>query len=161
MRVGVVSDTHGKAEFLRKALEQMGHIDLLIHAGDHYRDALNIGKETGIKVIAVAGNCDLGSGGPDEQVLELEGRRIMITHGHLYGVKSGLEKLAGLLWEGSYDLVVYGHSHQPEITCLPQGCLMNPGSLASPRRGSQRSYGIVEIGSHGLVPYIHDFKWEL
>lgn len=159
MRIGVVSDTHGKPEFLRKALEQMGHIDLLIHAGDHYRDALNISKETGIKVIAVAGNCDPGSGGPEEQVMELEGRRIMVTHGHLYGVKSGHERLVQLLREGRYDLVIFGHSHESELTVLPQGYLMNPGSLASPRRGSQRSYGTVEIGKNGLVPHIHDLKW--
>jgi len=56
MRIGVVSDSHGKAEFLRKALEQMGHIDMLIHAGDHYRDALSIAKQTGLKVTAVAGS---------------------------------------------------------------------------------------------------------
>lgn len=159
MRIGVVSDTHGKAEFLRKALEQMGHIDMLIHAGDHYRDALSISKQTGITVTAVVGNCDWDTFGPQEEVLEIEGHRILVVHGHLYGVKSGNEKLAELLREGRYDLVIYGHSHMPEITPLPQGYLMNPGSLSSPRRGSQRTYGIVEISKNSLVPHIYELKW--
>lgn len=159
MRIGVVSDTHGKPEFLRKALEQMGHIDMLIHAGDHYRDALSISKQTGLRVTAVVGNCDWDVVGPLEKVLEVEDRRILVVHGHLYGVKSGHEKLAQLLREGCYDLIIYGHSHMPEITPLPQGYLMNPGSLSSPRRGSKRSYGIVEIDKRRLVPYIYELRW--
>lgn len=158
MRIGVVSDTHGKPEFLRKALQQMGHIDLLIHAGDHYRDALSLGKETGLRVTAVVGNCDWDTAGPLEQVLEIEGRRILVVHGHLYGVKSGSQKLAKMLQDGSYDLIIYGHSHMPEITSLPHGYLLNPGSLASPRRGSKRSYGIVEIDKNKVAPFIYELK---
>ena len=159
MRIGVVSDTHGKAEFFRKALEQMGPIDMLVHAGDHYRDAVSIGKQTGLQVTAVVGNCDWDSfGGPQEEVLEIEGHRILVVHGHLHGVKSGNEELADLLREGRYDLVIYGHSHMPEITPLPEGYLMNPGSLSNPRRGSERTYGIVEIGKNSLVPHIYDLR---
>lgn len=159
MRIGVISDTHGKPEFFRKALEQMGKIDLLIHAGDHYQDAINMGKEAGLKVVAVGGNCDWWAPGPDEEELTIEGRRILVTHGHTYGVKSDNSKLAGKLREGHYDLVIYGHSHIPEITRLPQGYLMNPGSVSTPRRGSKRSYGVVEINKDGLTPYIHELKW--
>ncbi len=159
MRIGVVSDTHGKPEFFRQALEQMGQIDLLIHAGDHYKDAVNIGKETGIKVVAVSGNCDWSSPGPEEAELELEGFRILVTHGHKFGAKYDNSGLAERLREGKYDLIIYGHSHVPEITHLAMGYLLNPGSVSSPRRGSERSYGIVEIGKNGLVPYIHQLKW--
>jgi len=88
----------------------------------------------------------------------VEGRRILIVHGHLFGVKSDHEKLAQLLRNGGYNLIIYGHSHMPEIIPLPQGYLMNPGSLSSPRRGSKRSYGIVEIGKGRLAPYIYELK---
>ncbi len=159
MRIGVVSDTHGKAEFFRKALEQMGKIDLLIHAGDHYRDAIGISNELGIKVVAVVGNCDWHVQGPQEEELEVEGFRILVTHGHLYGVKTDNTRLAERLKKGKYNLIIYGHSHVPEITSLPGGFLFNPGSVSSPRQGSSRSFGIVEIGKNGLVPYIHQLKW--
>ncbi len=159
MRIGVVSDTHGKTEFCRRAIEQMGRIDLLIHAGDHYQDALKIGRELQIKVVAVVGNCDWHRTGPQEEELEIEGFRILVTHGHLYNAKIGTSKLAEKLRAGKYDLVIYGHSHLPEITRLPEGYLFNPGSVSSPRQGSSRSYGIVEIGENGLVPYIHELKW--
>ncbi len=159
MRIGVVSDTHGKTEFCRQAIEQMGRIDLLIHAGDHYQDALKIGRELRIKIVAVVGNCDWQVTGPQEEELEIEGFRILVTHGHLYNAKTGTSKLAEKLRAGKYDLVIYGHSHLPEITRLPEGYLFNPGSVSSPRQGSSRSYGIVEIGKNGLVPYIHELKW--
>ncbi|PKM82965.1 MAG: metallophosphoesterase [Firmicutes bacterium HGW-Firmicutes-14] len=159
MRIGVVSDTHGKPEFFRRAVEQMGKIDLLIHAGDHYKDALSIGKEAGLKVVAVGGNCDWFSPGPDEEELEIEGYRILVTHGHMYGVKAGTSRLAEKLREGKYDLVVYGHSHVPEITRLQAGYLMNPGSVSSPRMGCKRTYGIVEIDKNGLIPHIRELDW--
>lgn len=159
MKIGVVSDTHGKPECFRMALKQMGNIDMLIHAGDHYQDAIDMNRESGIKTVAVTGNCDSSIPGADEVVLELEGYRILITHGHKYGVKSGSETLAKKLKQENYDLIIYGHSHVAELTRLPGGYLFNPGSVASPRRGSSRSYGIVEIGNNGIVPYIHELKW--
>ena len=159
MRIGVVSDTHGKAEYLRQALAQMGKIDLLIHAGDHYKDAISIGKEMGIKVVAVGGNCDWHVTTPAEEVLEVHGYRILVTHGHLQGVKSDNIKLVERLRDDKYDLIIYGHSHVPEIIHLPQGYLMNPGSLSSPRRGSSRTFGTVEISEKGLIPYIYELVW--
>lgn len=159
MRIGVVSDTHGKADLFRKALEQMGKIELLIHAGDHYQDAVNMGREKGIQVVAVGGNCDWSNPGPAEEEITIMGFRIMVTHGHMLGVKSGNRQLIEKLRKGNYHLIIYGHSHVPEITCLPNGYLLNPGSVSSPRQGSKRSYGIVEVTAHGLIPYIHDLKW--
>lgn len=159
MRIGVVSDTHGKPECFRMALNQMGKIDMLIHAGDHYQDAIDMSKDSNIKTVAVTGNCDWSVPGADEVLLELEGYRIFITHGHKYGVKFNNETLAKKLKEENYDLIIYGHSHVPEITCLPGGYLFNPGSVSSPRRGSSRSYGIIEIGKNGITPYIHELKW--
>lgn len=159
MRIGVVSDTHGNSKFFRAALKQMGQIDLLIHAGDHYQDAVAMGREAGVEIIAVAGNCDWSVPGRCEVELELEGYRVLVTHGHLYGAKSGNAKLIEKLKQGKYDLIIYGHSHMPEITHLPEGFLLNPGSLASPRGASSRSYGVVEISKGGIIPYIHDLKW--
>lgn len=161
MRIGVVSDTHGNAECFRLALAQMGEIDLLIHAGDNYKDAVNIGKETGIKTVAVTGNCDRAVPGADEAEFEVLGYRILVTHGHKYGAKSGNDRLIRKLKQGKYDLLVYGHSHIPEITHMPEGILLNPGSLSTPRMGSKRSYGIIDIEKSGIVPYIHELKWKL
>jgi putative phosphoesterase len=161
MRIGVVSDTHGKPEYFRWALEQMGEIDLLVHAGDHYQDAINMGKEKGIRIIAVTGNCDWYATGPAEEEIEIMGYHILVTHGHTYGVKTNNLKLTEKLKNEKYNLIIYGHSHVPEITCLAGGYLLNPGSPSRPRRGTNRSFGIVEISKAGIVPCVYDLKRQL
>ncbi|WP_418790777.1 metallophosphoesterase [Phosphitispora sp. TUW77] len=160
MRIGVVSDTHGKAHLFREAVKQMGTVDLLIHAGDHFSDAVTMGKEIGIKLVAVTGNCDWHDSGPDEEELDIMGYKILVTHGHKYGVKRDNAKLIKKLREGKYNLIVYGHSHFPEITRLADGILLNPGSVSFPRRGSRCSYAIVLIDKNGILPYIHELNWQ-
>ena len=54
---------------------------------------------------------------------------ILLTHGHRFGVKSGLEGLLALAGERGLDLICFGHTHQPLIH-REKGCLfLNPGSM--------------------------------
>lgn len=159
MRIGVVSDTHGAAGCFRAAIEQMGKVDMLIHAGDFYNDALALEKETGMKIVAVTGNCDRPVPDMDEKELKVDGYKVLVTHGNKYGVKSGNHHLIEKLKKGGYDLIIFGHSHVPEVVYLPEGILMNPGSPSRPRGGSNRTYGIIETGPEGIKAYIHDLKW--
>lgn len=158
MKIGIVSDSHGDMESLRAAVSQMGKIDMLIHAGDHYNDALTLSKEIETQVSAVTGNCDWPVPGMDEKIIQAKGYKILVTHGNKYGVKASKQRLIEKLKKEKFDLIVYGHSHVPEVTCLPEGVLMNPGSTSRSRDGSKNSYGIVEIGARGLKAYIHELK---
>ncbi|ADG83402.1 phosphodiesterase, family [Thermincola ferriacetica] len=158
MRIGVVSDSHGRMDFLRDAVKEMREIDLLLHAGDHYKDALDLAKELTIPVYAVAGNCDWHVNGPDEEVIEVAGRKILLTHGHSYNVKSGNDRLIEKIKKGNYDLIVYGHTHIPEVLPVGSAFIFNPGSIAKPRRGNTRTYGIVELKNYGLQPYIKEIS---
>ena len=56
MRIGILSDSHGKLEKAEKALQEMGNIELLLHAGDYRKDALMLGSAHGIEVKSVIGN---------------------------------------------------------------------------------------------------------
>ena len=113
MRVGVLSDTHGKIKKAKKAVEQMGHIDLLLHAGDYYEDAIILGRGSGIKVKAVTGNCDIYTPEPVEELLKIGDYRLYLTHGHLFGVKRSLTKLYQRAEELGAHIVIYGHTHMP------------------------------------------------
>ena len=95
MRIGVISDTHRNLHLAREAIRAMGKIDLLIHAGDHYSDAIELAEEFGLEVKSVIGNCDFpGEGNAEELISINDGEfKIFVVHGHQYGVKSGLEKL--------------------------------------------------------------------
>ena len=73
--------------------------------------------------------------------------KILLTHGHRFGVKSGLEGLLALAGERGLDLICFGHTHQPLIH-REKGCLfLNPGSMGY---GSER-YAILTLEA-GVPP---------
>lgn len=156
MRAGVLSDTHGDLEIAKVALTQMGKIDLLLHAGDHYRDALALAKTVPVPVHAVVGNCDWDFMKPVDVLLEIDNQKIWLTHGHKYGVKSANNKLLTEAIKNKIDIVVYGHTHIP-IAEFRQGVLLfNPGSVARLRGKRGATYGVIEIRQQEIMPDIFD-----
>ncbi len=158
MRIGVVSDSHGAMDCLRAAVKEMQEIDMLLHAGDHYKDALQIQKELKIPVYAVVGNCDWHATGPEEELIDAGGKKILLVHGHQYSVKGGNEMLIEKMKKDNLDLMVYGHTHIAEVVPVGNGYIVNPGSVARPRHGKSRTYGILELKSFGLQPYIREIS---
>ncbi len=144
MRIGVVSDSHGDIHMLREAVVRMGSIDLLLHAGDLYEDGEDISRIMKIPWRGVVGNCDFGVTEPAEVIVEAENCRLLMVHGHRFGVKSDYLRLQYYAMEKGCDTVIFGHTHEP--LCLRRGniLLFNPGSVARPRVGGF-SYGIIEL----------------
>ena len=89
MRILVVSDTHKSHRNLERALEETGHIDMMIHLGDVE------GKEDYIEALAdcpvhiVSGNNDFFSQLPWEEEFFIGDHHVFITHGHGYFVGMG------------------------------------------------------------------------
>ncbi|MFZ5642023.1 MAG: YfcE family phosphodiesterase [Bacillota bacterium] len=164
MRIGLLSDTHDILEPAYKAIDMMGRIDLLIHAGDHYRDASKIAAAVHVPVHAVVGNCDPRQDGPEEKLLEVEGVTIYITHGHRYNVKVSLYGLYNRALELQAGVAVYGHTHVPgySYTKAP-GCpnedgllIFNPGSVSMPRdRDGRYSFGLLEVKNGVVKPHLY------
>ena len=134
MRLGVLSDTHGVKAAIRRAVEFAGNVDAWLHAGDILPDAEYLAEYTGLSVYAVAGNCDWDAE-PKERVLEFDGCRILLLHGHQYGVKCGLYRLSLHAEELGCQAVVYGHTHQSLLDKAGDLLILNPGSPAQPRFG--------------------------
>ena len=155
MRVIVFSDSHGHLANAIRSLKEAGPLDLIIHAGDFYRDARRLAAETNIPVKAVMGNCDIHDEGPLELVLELAGHRILLVHGHAHTSKHRFDKLASRASELGADAVVFGHSHIAGFNTEDGVLLFNPGSIARPRDHERPSYGILEIDEEGIMPAIY------
>ncbi len=149
MRVGVLSDSHGDVEQAVRAVEEMGKIDLLVHAGDYYRDALCLADRFGLEVKAVVGNCDRGEKGPVEELFELVGRKVYLTHGHIYGVKQGLLRLHYRAREVGADIVIFGHTHIPGKEDVDGILFLNPGSVVWSRLGGKGSYAVLQVDETG------------
>lgn len=157
MRIGILSDTHGNLYYAQLAIKEMEPIDMLLHAGDLMRDVESLELPDGVKVEAVIGNCDFTEG-PKEKLLELEGKKIFLTHGHDYNVKRSYQNITYRAKELGADVVVFGHTHFPEITEVDFITLFNPGSISKPRINRAPTYGVIEIKNDQVFPYIFELK---
>lgn len=150
MKMLVVSDTHGKSAMLERAIEAEEPFDALIHCGDVEGQEDYIEALVDCPVYMVAGNNDFFSDLDREIEVDLDGVRIMVTHGHYYGVSLELNELADEAASRDIPLVLFGHTHRP-VVCKIQGVTaMNPGSLSYPRQeGRAPSYLVLNIHEDG------------
>lgn len=156
MRLLVISDTHGSADEAERALQMAGEVDMVIHAGDHLSDGTWLQRRTGIPVIGVLGNRDYALRGPSEEIFDAGGLRIYVTHGHEFAVKSRMAALEKRARELGADVVVYGHTHVPDLQWRDGRLYINPGSLYRPRGDSGRTFAILEIRGHTpVVKFMH------
>ncbi len=155
MRIGVVGDIHGNLSGLEQALRAIGSIDHLLFTGDGYREIARAKHHFAVPIKGVSGNCDFYSEYPAEQFFQLEGYKVLLTHGHRYGVKQGLTTIGLAGRERGVGLIIFGHTHLP-LNIEWEGIkLFNPGTLCSERAYQGITYGIIEIG-RGQLRFFHE-----
>lgn len=147
----MVSDTHGDEGALQRAVQAQPSARTVIHLGDGAREAEAVAARFPDRMFwQVRGNGDfaLGSAGllyAREETLG--GKRLFFTHGHLYGVKTGLYRVCCAARERQADILLFGHTHQP-LTDYDDGLyILNPGSLRG--RGT---YGLLDVTPTGVAP---------
>lgn len=153
MRVLIISDSHGETKRFDKAIVAF-EPDMIIHLGDIERDVEYLeAVYPHIPVEAVVGNNDPWVRREAEKVIELEGIKIFMTHGHLYGVWDKGFRIAQRAEELGCSVALFGHSHVPVNEVYGFVRAFNPGSIARPRVG-EYSVGIMEI-ENGQVGLCH------
>ena len=157
MRIGVISDTHGLREQAKAAVELMGTVDMLLHAGDFFDDAIYLSNLFSFPVVGVRGNCDFA--GPREELIEADEVKILLIHGHQYGVKSSLQSLTYYAREREANVAIFGHTHHPEIQWVDELLLFNPGSTIRPRGvNSYPTFGVLSLDNRVITPSIVELK---
>ena len=148
MRILVASDTHRHtADFLLK-LKDEKKPDMLIFLGDFAEDGEKIKERLQVPAYIIAGNGDWSTYYPKEQMINVLGKKILLTHGHKYNVKNDLNRLYYHALESGAQVVLFGHTHIPMRRMDEHLIMMNPGSPSLPRGGlTIGSYGILEIAS--------------
>ena len=142
MRILVFSDSHKNISACLTVIENIIGVDMILHAGDHASDAAWIQKcYPDIPVKYVVGNCDSNIA-PAEMVVEAEGKKIFLTHGHLYSVKSqpAYHSLIDAAKAKDCDCVVFGHTHQEIHFKQDNLTVLNPGSIKH-----SGTFGVIEI----------------
>src|SRR5699024_3823734 len=146
MKIFVVSDTHGRIKDFVNTAKSLERPDLIIHLGDYVEDALKIEEEMGIDTIVVKGNCDIYSTGFDEdKIINLNNKKILITHGHKYNVKMDISRLVYKGMEEEVDLILFGHNHFTQLEEKDSIIIMNHGSYLLTRFYNNKTYSNIEI----------------
>ena len=160
MTLLILSDSHGRPDRVEEAIRRVKP-DGLLFAGDGLRDLTY--REIPCPFWAVVGNCDwistplIVNGGllePEtEELITLEGVRILLVHGHKYGVKGGLGHAVARAVQRNADVLIFGHTHTPlelhlhpdrgraDLAVTKPLILFNPGSLGD----RDASFGTLTI----------------
>ncbi len=159
VRVLVLADTHlpdGTDRTLDpRVLDAAADADAVLHAGDVTGGELLDRLAVLAPVHAVLGNNDVSLRGrlPEEVRLDLDGVDVAMVHDA--GARQGRPTRMARRFPGA-DLVVFGHSHQPENLDQADGPrLFNPGSPTQRRRAPTRTVGILELDRGRIVDLRH------
>lgn len=147
----IFSDSHGSLLNMRRAIRQNKDAEVVFFLGDGLADAeILAGEFPALAWIAVRGNCDMSSvflNSTAEKVerITLEGKKIVLTHGDLYGAKFSDTRLRYLAMEEGADILLFGHTHEP-YECFVSDAekpfwIFNPGSVSLARG----SFGVLTI----------------
>ena len=151
----VLSDIHGRVRYALDAMESHPECKTVIFLGDGTRHIDELEKAVPEKCFCSGmGNCDTFLDGVTEKeaVLEIEGHRIFICHGHTRMVKYGKGGLVAAAREKNCDIALYGHTHiaHEEYDSEYGLYMFNPGSIGSPRDG-RFTYGILSIDKKNVL----------
>ena len=133
MKIGVICDTHDNLNTIKKAVEIFNQekVELVIHGGDLISPfTAELFKKLNCKMIVVFGNNDgervglqarysqFGEINEGPYTFEFGGRKILVAH-----YPNAVDALAA---SGSYDLVIYGHTHELDVK-PGETLVLNPG----------------------------------
>lgn len=155
-RLLILSDSHGDTDRCINIINKFeGRLDAVIHAGDCVRDAEDLTFiYPDMPIYYVRGNNDMFTTAQGDLLVEMDGVRIFVTHGHEYRVKYEMKytTLSRRAEAVDADLCVFGHTHIPYTDFVGKMTVLNPGSV---RFGG--TYAIAEIENGKVKTTILDY----
>jgi len=134
MKVGIISDTHKKLGRAKKAIDLLldKGAEFMVHAGDIVRvEVLEYLEEKKIRYVAVLGNNDY-------HLYEYTDKFELVTEPFYF-------KLANKSWKLMHypryifpldtDIIVYGHTHDVDISFNGKNLILNPGEVCARDHG--------------------------
>lgn len=140
MQIGIISDTHDDMASIKKAVEILNKRDVsrVIHAGDIISPfTFEIFRDLKGDFTGIFGNNDgdrlflkekSGNNIHNQPLmLNIDRKRIIVVH-EPYIVNELAES-------GHFDIVIYGHTHKPDVRKVKDTLVINPGKVALLHKG--------------------------
>ena len=143
MRIGVISDTHGRLR--PAAVEKLQGVDCILHAGDFDSPDILQALDRIAPVYGVRGNNDWGGWAqelPRIMQIKLDGVTFCVTH-----------RRDDVPWNlTGVNVVICGHTHQYADERLDGRLWLNPGSCSYPRPyRAVSTMALLTTGENGAV----------
>ena len=153
--IGIVSDSHDNLEAIREAVVFLNdqNVSMVLHAGDFVapftvREWKNLkcpfhgvfGNNDGERKGLTRAYSEMGTELKEFEEINFEGKKIALYHGTI------TEFLSAIISGGEYDVVVRGHTHNPEIKKEGKTLVINPGELCGYLTGN-KTLCLLDIAS--------------
>ena len=155
MKLLVVSDIHSDGHRLNPLLEKGDEYQHVRFLGDGWRQAECLQYAYPTRFAGVRGNCDDDCDWHEDYVVQAGSVRILMTHGHRYGVRTHLDSLAAAAIAQGATVALYGHTHQANVEYVMGVLCVNPGHVCYPH--STATYCELEIDGDNVTPKIVKF----
>src|SRR5437660_3681097 len=155
MRIGIISDTHGRYETVQKTLKLLKkhRVDLILHCGD-IDNVETVRLFTGFTTHFVFGNSDWDRPAMRRAMkamgailhdhfgnLEFDGIKLAWTHGDDKALLRDIEHSA------HFDFLFYGHTHRAEQHRTGPTLVLNPGAL---HRACPKTFMVLNLSTWKL-----------
>jgi hypothetical protein len=147
IKIGVISDTHGHLD--KQALAHFAGVNHIVHAGDIGLPWLLLELESIAPVTAVLGNNDAGLDFKETEILQLDGRKLLIHH--IVDPYSPEEKIKRRIIRENPDIVIFGHTHKRFCQMISQTLYFNPGYAGKARLDLERSVAVLTCDETGIT----------
>ena len=148
------ADIHGNSHNLVELIPMIEKADVALFLGDGIGTLEVLPNNVNKKIFAVRGNCDFFCNSvPTEMLLEIEDKKVLISHGHIYGVKDGIDRIWHAAGEHEADIVLYGHAHVFRDNTRSGVRLVAVSPIGTTRTGEGGSYVelMLEKGKEAVV----------
>lgn len=158
--VGLIADTHipdRAREIPRRIFEVFEEVDFIIHAGDLVDLSVIDELEQLAPVLAVYGNMDgpeIRGKLPKTNSVKVSDWKIGVMHNP--GALFGMGKMREIVKQNSFNVLVYGHTHNPSIKWEGKTLFINPGSPTNPLPPfiTKPTVALLRITKEKIIPEI-------
>ncbi len=163
VKIGLVSDSHNHLVNLSNALSFLKNVgaEKIIHLGDDYTDIDECGEENVVRVPGVFSDVYQKPEVKNRRVEDFTGWHVLLSHtvsSHSNDLPDDI-KPEDLIQKKKIDVILYGHTHIPDIRKEQGIIFVNPGHLKDEdKKGYPSTCGLVEFKSDAITIEIYNLK---
>lgn len=161
MKALVISDTHDNLQALEALISNkvMKQVDVIIHLGDIVSPfSLKMLLDTNKQLFGVFGNNDGDIDKLKEMcpkltsqplIKKLKDWTMILFHG-FKEIETTRTVIYSIAVKTTDSIILYGHTHQPDLKVINNNLVMNPGTLSG-YLAERKTFGILEIRDNGAL----------